>query len=223
MPTLLLWITLLLAIINWIVSTKSLKTLDYFTKPAVMISLIAWLWQVSHFQGFLLFFGIALFFSLIGDILLMLPKNLFLPGLVAFLLGHIAYTIGFNATTPPINLASIIILILVFGVSIKIFSKVASSLTENNQQKYKKPVLVYTIVISLMLASAAMTLIRENWSAFPSLLVSLGAALFFISDMLIAWDKFVKPIKWRHLKIRSTYHLGQLGLIIGAVIHYLNH
>ena len=44
-------------------------------------------------------FVIALVFSLLGDIFLMLPSDKFVFGLGAFLLGHVAYTVGLNLHT----------------------------------------------------------------------------------------------------------------------------
>ncbi|MCD6400487.1 MAG: hypothetical protein J7L73_01040, partial [Anaerolineales bacterium] len=93
MPTILLWVTLIIAVINWISISIHLKTCNYISKPATIIALMAWLWQVSGFQGHMIWFAIALFFSLIGDIFLMLPKERFLYGLLAFMLGHLAYII----------------------------------------------------------------------------------------------------------------------------------
>ena len=96
MPTTLLLIALLFAILDWIAVVKELKTLEYIAKPAVMLALLAWLWSVSGFRGGLFWFGLGLFFSLLGDIFLMLPRERFIPGLVSFLLAHLAYVIGFT-------------------------------------------------------------------------------------------------------------------------------
>jgi len=221
MPTILLWVTLIIAVINWISISIHLKTCNYISKPATIIALMAWLWQVSGFQGHRIWFAIALFFSLIGDIFLMLPKERFLYGLLAFMLGHLAYIIGLNNTPPPINLASLSISLIVIFTGVAIYRVISSSLREKNLRKYEKPVLVYTIVISIMLISALLTLVRGEWNAYSSLLISFGAILFFLSDTFIAWHKFVTPLKWRNIRVRSTYHLGQIGLIIGAVLHFV--
>lgn len=221
MPTILLWVTLIIAVINWISISIHLKTCNYISKPATIIALMAWLWQVSGFQGHMIWFAIALIFSLIGDIFLMLPKERFLYGLLAFMLGHLAYIIGLNNTPPPINLASLSISLIVIFTGVAIYRVISSSLREKNLRKYEKPVLVYTIVISIMLISALLTLVRGEWNAYSSLLISFGAILFFLSDTFIAWHKFVTPLKWRNIRVRSTYHLGQIGLIIGAVLHFV--
>ncbi|MCD6400720.1 MAG: lysoplasmalogenase, partial [Anaerolineales bacterium] len=215
------WVTLIIAVINWISISIHLKTCNYISKPATIIALMAWLWQVSGFQGHMIWFAIALIFSLIGDIFLMLPKERFLYGLLAFMLGHLAYIIGLNNTPPPINLASLSISLIVIFTGVAIYRVISSSLREKNLRKYEKPVLVYTIVISIMLISALLTLVRGEWNAYSSLFISFGAILFFLSDTFIAWHKFVTPLKWRNIRVRSTYHLGQIGLIIGAVLHFV--
>ena len=65
------------------------------------------------------------------------------------------------------------------------------------------PVALYSLAISLMAASAI---------ASASTVAIVGAILFLVSDMLIAWNRFVDPRPWAPLAIIVTYHLGQLGL-----------
>jgi uncharacterized membrane protein YhhN len=68
-----------------------------------------------------------------------------------------------------------------------------------------------------MLFSALMTLFRTDWASIPAYLVSLGAVLFVTSDVVLAWNKFVSPIRRGRLILMVTYHLGQIALIAGAV------
>jgi hypothetical protein len=44
-----------------------------------------------------------------------------------------------------------------------------------------------------------------------------GAALFFTSDALIAWDRFVSPRAWHGLAIIVTYHVAQAGLTLSLI------
>ena len=46
--------------------------------------------------------------------------------------------------------------------------------------------------------------------------------LFFISDTLLAWNRFVAPIRHQRVLIMSTYHLGQMGLALGAALQFLS-
>ena len=67
------------------------------------------------------------------------------------------------------------------------------------------PVAAYVVVISAMVSAAIATGIA---------LAIAGAALFFASDTLIAWNRFVRPRPWMPLAIIVTYHVGQAGLVL---------
>jgi uncharacterized membrane protein YhhN len=67
------------------------------------------------------------------------------------------------------------------------------------------PVLAYIVVISAMVSSALAT------GVAPAI---AGAALFFASDTLIAWNRFVQPRSWMPVAIIVTYHAGQAGLVL---------
>ena len=80
---------------------KNWTRLEYAGKPAVMLVLFAWLGSAVGLQDARLWFGAGILLSLVGDILLMLALDrFFLFGLVAFLLAHLAYVIGFNDPLP---------------------------------------------------------------------------------------------------------------------------
>jgi uncharacterized membrane protein YhhN len=59
-----------------------------------------------------------------------------------------------------------------------------------------------------------------NWKTNASLLVSLGSTLFVASDIVLAWFKFVGPIKYGRLINLTCYHLGQILLIVGAGLQF---
>jgi uncharacterized membrane protein YhhN len=60
-------------------------------------------------------------------------------------------------------------------------------------------------VISLMVASAIGT---------GHLLAVAGAASFYASDALIAWNRFVRGTAHAGVAIMVTYHLAQMGLVL---------
>ena len=45
----------------------------------------------------------------------------------------------------------------------------------------------------------------------------VGSLLFYASDALIAVNKFIEPQPWGRLAIITTYHLGQIGLVLSLV------
>ncbi len=210
-------IPLLLALLDWLAVHFGWRRIGYLTKPAVMLALIGWLASMGAIHGALIWFLIALVFSLLGDVFLMLPREQFLAGLVAFLLAHLAYVIGLNPAPPPVNLPALLVALMVGVTGGHLFRTIAARVPP----KMRKPMLAYAGVISLMLLSAFLTLIRPDWNPQAGLEVSLGAFLFFLSDTLLAWDRFVRPLKHARLKVRVTYHLGQILLILGAATHFL--
>lgn len=219
----LLEVALVVALLDWIAVAAKLKPLEYIAKPAFMLLLIVWIWNLGGFSGPMLWFTLGAIFSLGGDVFLMLPKEQFMGGLVAFLLAHIAYIIGFNQALPPLNLASVVLLILVSLTAAGLFQRIANAITIIGDSKLRLPVLAYTLVISVMLLSALITMVRpdEQWMPYPSLLVSAGALLFFISDAVLAWNRFVDTLTYARLKVIIPYHLGQIGILVGAALHIM--
>jgi uncharacterized membrane protein YhhN len=71
-----------------------------------------------------------------------------------------------------------------------------------------------------MLLFAWLTLARPGWELTPIILVIAGASLFYISDSVLAREKFIHPMKNGGLIIMVTYFLGQLLITIGVVGHY---
>ncbi len=213
----LLILTFLAAILDWYAVYKGWKKLEYFLKPVTMMLLFGWLvGATGGLHGITIWFGIGLIFSMAGDIFLMLPREQFIAGLVAFLLAHVAYIIGFNASLPPFTALGLLFVIVVAVIGRGLYVKIAAGLEEKNLITLQKPVLAYTVVIAVMLISALFTISRMEWSLNAALTVSLGAALFMLSDAILALNKFVKPIKNGRVMNMAAYHLGQIILIIGV-------
>ena len=82
------------AFLDWASTWKGWKVRLYIAKPATLIFLILWTLQISGWQGHMLWFGLGLCFSLLGDIALLLSPRFFMVGLGSFLLAHIAYLVG---------------------------------------------------------------------------------------------------------------------------------
>jgi uncharacterized membrane protein YhhN len=217
----LIGIALLFAILDWIAVARKWMIVEYVAKPAVMVCLIAWLGMNNGMSVPLLWFTIGLAFSLAGDVFLMLPNERFIAGLIAFLLAHIAYIIGLNTTSIPLTVVALILLVIVGLVSWRIYSRIAQGLVATGNDRLKMPVLAYTAVISLMLLSALLAFLRDSWSPFAALLVGFGALLFYFSDCVLAWNKFVRPLKYGRLINLSSYHIGQVLITLGAAINFM--
>ncbi len=211
-------VVLVLAVLNWIASDKKWKTIIYITKPATMLALLWWMWQSVGLGGSMLWFTLGALFCLAGDVFLMVPKDLFIFGLLAFLVGHVFYILGLNNIAPYINLWGGILIVLLAAYLWWLYPKLARGLKEKGKTALKIPVLIYALVISLMVYSALMTWTRPGWPMVAALLVSLGAVLFFASDSMLAWDRFINPLSHARLRVMLTYHLGQIGILLGAML-----
>jgi uncharacterized membrane protein YhhN len=211
-------IAFIMAVLNWIAADRQIKPLEYVTKPATMLALLWWVGSSVGLGGSILWFSLGIVFCLAGDVFLMIPRDMFIFGLVAFLLGHICYTVGLNNQAPFINFWGVIF-IVVLGVFIGwLYPKLVKGLVAKGKSRLKIPVLIYSLVISLMVYSACMTWTRPDWPVPAALSVSLGAILFFTSDSMLAWDRFITPLSHARLKVMMTYHLGQFGIILGAIL-----
>ena len=200
---------------------KNWLRLEYVAKPAVMIVLFLWLWILAGRNGASFWFGLGILLSLVGDVLLMISLDkLFLAGLVAFLLAHIAYVIGFNIPLPVFSMWGIVLAVMIGLGGTRVIRRILAPLAARGQGRMRMPIIVYSAVISLMLLSAMMKLSDITWDAGASVLVSVGAFLFYISDIILAWNKFVSPIQHGRIYNIAAYHLGQIALIAGVIVQF---
>lgn len=195
--------------------------LEVIAKPGVMVVLFIGLFTSVGLNGPLLWFGMGILFSMAGDVFLMISLDrLFLAGLVAFLLAHVAYVIGFNLPLPALTSWGVILAILIGFGGARVIRRILSEAISKGQGRMRIPILLYSMVISLMLLSATMKLADLTWNAGAALLVSLGAFLFYLSDIILAWNKFVAPIQHGRIYNIAAYHLGQIALIAGVIAQY---
>ncbi len=216
------WIAaLVFAALEALALWKQWLKLEYLTKPAVMIVLFLWLWKSTGLGGASLWFGLGILLSLIGDILLMISLDrLFLGGLVAFLLAHLAYLIGFNIPIPEISAWGFFLAIMVGLGSVRVIRRIITPLAASGQGRMRTPIIMYGAVISLMLLSAMMKMSDIMWNTNAAALVGVGAFLFYLSDIILAWNKFVAPIQNGRIYNIGAYHLGQIILIAGVIAQF---
>jgi uncharacterized membrane protein YhhN len=219
MENFLLVLTFVCAAVEWLAVARGWRKVEYFAKPGVMVFLFAWLWLSGGLGGPLFWFGLAVLLSMAGDIFLLLKnEHRWFPfGLGAFLLAHIAYIAGLNMPPAPLNTLTLGIALFVGITVFPLIRRILRSLPKKGLRRLVEPVRYYAATISLMLFSALVTLFRTDWLNTPAYLVSLGAVLFVASDMILAWNKFVHPIRRGRLALMVTYHLGQILMVMGAV------
>ena len=218
---------LLVAVLDWVAVAKNWKKLEYIAKPAAMLVLLGLLALAGHFRSLpLICFSLGIFFSLAGDVFLMISyarfsDRWFTPGLAAFLFAHLSYIVGLN--TPLPNVSPIwslgLAVVLALGAA-RILRRVIEGVRQKGLARLVRPVSLYGMVITLMLLSALLTLNNSAWKLAAGGLVALGASLFYFSDVLLAWNKFVNPIKNGRLANMMLYHLGQAALVAGVLIQF---
>ena len=197
---------------------KDLARLEYIAKPAVMICLFLWLFTSTGLQGNLLWFGMGILLSLAGDLLLMAPLDrFFIAGLVAFLFTHICYLIGFQEQLLNLTGWSVILLFFILLNGIRLIRRIVTAMRASGQDALVYPVIVYGLVISLVLYTAMSTIFDPAWKTGAAFFASIGAFLFYLSDLILAWNKFVSPIQNSRILNMLAYHLGQIGLIAGVI------
>jgi len=145
----------------------------------------------------------ALVLSWIGDVFLIPRRRLtFLFGLVAFLLGHVAYSAAFTIRGVSVlwTLGTLVPLIAIAVV-------VSRWLLPSVPGGMKRPVVAYIVVISGMVALAAGTVAAHGNAA-----ILLGAIAFFCSDLSVARDRFIEPGFFNRLWGLPLYYGAQVVL-----------
>jgi uncharacterized membrane protein YhhN len=201
-------LALCLAAADWLAVARGAKRLEYFAKPVTMLALIAaaaTLSPRSEPQRIAWMFALAL--GLAGDAFLMMPDNLFVPGLTAFLGGHGAYIYGFALRGVSFTVGALLALPFLVPGGVLLIG-VVKGLRRRGSAGLIAPVGIYAGVITFMVGMAIA-------SANP--LAAFGALLFYFSDNLIAQQRFVRQIPYGRLAIMVTYYLGQ-GLLLLSLL-----
>lgn len=147
---------------------------------------------------------LGLVLSLAGDVALLWPQRGFLPGLVAFLLAHLAYIAAFCV---PVRLAA---RPLAFAAYALVAVAILSLLWSGVPGALRAPVVAYVVCLATMAAQALVW-----WRASPpgdtgpARWAALGGLLFMTSDSLLAINKFGSALPLAPLSILATYWLAQ--------------
>lgn len=126
----------------------------------------------------------ALVFSLAGDVLLMLPRRVFVAGLLAFLIAQLTYLAAFGSQltwTPLLLLYALAIAALGAGVSRFLWPHLG---------RLKLPTTVYITAIALMALSALCRLHGAEVSRASAAWGVAGGLLFLTADTLLATRRF---------------------------------
>lgn len=178
--------------------------LAFVFKPLTTLLVIAWAWprgQDARTQRRWVLVGLWL--SLAGDVFLLWPKQGFLPGLVSFLIAHLAYIAAFSTrlrfgARPGVFVAYAVLAAIILA---GLWSGVPPGL--------RAPVIAYVLCLASMAAQAA-----AWWRSAPASpearWAAVGGVLFMASDSLLAVNKFAVPLPLSALLILATYWLAQV-------------
>jgi uncharacterized membrane protein YhhN len=140
---------------------------------------------------------------MVGDVLLMSQAQaMFLGGLGAFLLGHVAYAAAFVVRGVGFSVSLAAAALLAIPASL-----VGRWLWPHTPAEMRGPVLGYIVVISAMVALSLGTV-----SKLGGYTVLLGAVMFYASDLSVARDRFVKRGFLNRVWGLPLYYAAQLVL-----------
>ncbi len=218
------WILVSLAALaagtDWIAVATGDRRLEYAAKPAVLTFLTAAAAVLpaasSDLDGRRWWFVAALVCCLAGDVLLMLPQDLFVAGLASFLVGHLLFIGGFLQPpsppgSPPFAFSAtgiVVATLAVLAIEAVPGVVVLRSLAARGEGALIAPVCLYIAAIVTMVVLAANV-------GIP--LAAVGAASFLLSDTFLALDRFVQPIRRGPLLVHVTYHTAQVLLVLSLL------
>lgn len=209
---------IIISILELVGLLNHMDELVVITKPLLMPALIFYFSQSAPSTPLNKFVFAALFFSFLGDTLLLLvprSETFFLAGLVSFLIAHVVYIlINMNAVSGQdrsIKPEWSDLIFVIYGFTI------FSIINENLGDMYI-PTLIYTVVICIMGITAKKRGGKCDDQSFR--LILLGSILFLVSDSVLAYDKFNQPFASADFITMTTY-LGAQFLIVQGLIVFI--
>ena len=190
-----------------------LPLLNIVFKPLATSCLIAWAWPRGVGDPARRWILAGLLLSWCGDVALLWPREGFLPGLVSFLLAHLAYLVAFTRHARWLSWRNAGLAYATIAVA------VLSQLWPGVPAGLRGPVLAYVAALGLMAAQATSqwhSLRHEPLRAPLARRAAIGGALFMASDALLATDRFAGPVPLAGLWILLSYWWAQ-GLIAGSL------
>lgn len=204
---LLVALTAVLAVADWIAVSRGARVAEYVLKPLVMIGLLSVALTMDTSHGFArVAVVVAIVCSLAGDVFLMLPTDMFVPGLASFLVGHLAYVAAMLAL--GVSAGWLVAGLVVVALGVVTIGRQIVTAARATDRALAAPVTAYVGVISLMVVCAFGT-------ARP--LAIIGALSFYASDAVLGFTRFVRSFERDRIVVMVTYHVGQLLLVLSLL------
>ena len=183
--------------------------LELLTKPLLMPLLVVYYLVVIKQPKPIVI--LALFFSFLGDVLLVFEKAFFMYGLISFLIAHVLYITLVNSYKTKINKTNVIIVLIVFVM----FILSLLYTIHHHAGAMILPIVIYAVTISIFGILSVLNFISSKTQA--NLYMLLGASIFIVSDSLIAINKFYSAHSILNIFIMMTYCLAQYLIILSEV------
>ncbi|TVR94577.1 MAG: lysoplasmalogenase [Wenzhouxiangellaceae bacterium] len=204
------WLTLLALPALLLAEYRRSKTGKAIAKPIASLGFILLAWTAGASEsvyGWLILIGLIL--SMAGDVLLLGSRRAaFLGGLIAFLIGHLLYVAAFFARGVDWPAAALAASLLAIVAAV-----LAHCFLHRIERAMRMPVVSYAVVISIMLALAVGTVFEQM-----SLLILIGALLFYLSDFSVARDRLLVQGFVNRAWGLPAYFIGQLLLAASVSI-----
>lgn len=181
-------------------------------KPLMMIILLLHFFtSTSGYPAWRRLVIMALVFSCAGDVFLVMPDG-FVAGLASFLVAHLFYIAVYQKTgAAKGRLRAVdVVPFALFGILLLWF--VTPGLDE-----MVIPVYCYALVLLTMGVWAFKRRGGTGEASFR--LVAAGAALFVLSDSLIAVNRFAHAIPAERILVMSVYLTAQYLIVQGLILH----
>ena len=178
------------------------------TKPILsLLFVITALLQPHPVPAYYHYLFIGLIFCLIGDVCLALPQGkAFRGGLFVFLVGHVFYIFSF------LSLTSIFDWISIGGLIIFIMSAFIFFWLRPHLRSMLIPVLLYILVITAMASGAWAVFRNSSFQMSGRALILVGSLCFYVSDVFVARNKFIKEEYRNRFLGLPLYYTGQFLL-----------
>ncbi len=193
----------LLAIADWLTVARvgGSHPVRWLTKlaPVALLAAVAATEGSGVMRGWIV---AGLVLSLAGDAALLLPERWFVAGLGAFLAAHVAYALGMLRL--DLSATGLVAGVVLVAVGMATAGRRIVADAAHAEPGLRAPVIAYLAVISAMVVAAA-------GSARPWLIAA--ALLFYASDAMLGWNRFVAPARVLPTAVMVTYHLAQAGFV----------
>ncbi len=195
-----------------------LPTVELITKGIPVLCLIVWLWLLPR-DRFANRIVVGLVFSLMGDLILQVSQDLFVAGLLSFLLAHVFYIAAFIGVARRGSWLR--------ALPFAVWGILAFLLLQSSLGDMLLPVAGYIVVIEVMMWRAAALAGRHGTLRDFEQAALFGAIAFGLSDTLLALNRFIWHDTLALFNLPSAapligtlvmilYWLGQWGIALAA-------